>query len=127
MVSGTIILIIHINIQVDFESVRLIQAVATQSRSYDRFNLFQWVTQYRFLYSIDCVTFIPYTTADGTDKVIWKSLLYFCRKREIGSGRDNSGSIVRSVQYISMGQAVSFSIQPRLCNVHPTQERGRVR
>jgi len=63
--------------QVDFKSLRLVQAVATQGRFYDRFQLSQWVKQYRFLYSLDCVTFIAYKNADGTDKVICKLLLYF--------------------------------------------------
>ena len=60
-----------IYIQVDFGSLRLLKAVATQGRSYDRFGDegLQWVTEYRLLYSIDCVTFTPYKNADESDKV----------------------------------------------------------
>ena len=71
MVSGRInFIFLQINIQVDFERVRLVSAVATQGRQQNPLINAQWVTEYRVLYSIDCVTFIPYKSADGLAKVI---------------------------------------------------------
>ena len=52
--------------QVDFGSVRLVTGVVTQSRA----GLDQWVTSYRVLTSLDCLTFDPYKD-NRNNIVVW--------------------------------------------------------
>ena len=53
--------------QVQFDGVRLVQAIATQGRA-DLLYL-QFVTKYRVMHSTDCVHFVTYRTSNGADMV----------------------------------------------------------
>ena len=53
--------------QVQFDGVRLVQAIATQGRA-DVLYL-QFVTKYRVMHSTDCVHFVTYRTSNGADMV----------------------------------------------------------
>jgi len=52
--------------QVDFETIRYVTAIATQGRS-DK--VAQYVTAYRLLYSVNCVDYTVYNETSGVDKV----------------------------------------------------------
>ena len=51
-----------------FEGIRLVQAVATQGRAEGDFGQ-QYVTKYRVMHSTDCVHFVTYRTSNGLDMV----------------------------------------------------------
>jgi len=68
-------------LQVQFDGVRLVQAVATQGRSH--YSVTQYVTKYRIMHSTDCVHFVTYRTRDGVD-MVWDLHLQMlsCGKQE---------------------------------------------
>ncbi|KAH3800192.1 hypothetical protein DPMN_153821 [Dreissena polymorpha] len=56
-------------IQVNFTAPKIITGIATRGRPKTPHQSPQWVTQYRFMYSTDCVTFNNYMHTDGSDMI----------------------------------------------------------
>ena len=62
-------------IKVNFETIRVVTAIATQGRSPGSTNQPHYVKAYRLLYSDNCVDFTVYTATGGADKVGYISIL----------------------------------------------------
>jgi len=55
--------------KVDFSTIRVVTAIATQGRAAGYTVNDQYVTAYRLLYSENCVDFTVYNTTEGNEKV----------------------------------------------------------
>ena len=67
-------------IQVKFNSVVHVTGIALQGRSAKVYQVVQYVTSYKFLYSKDCLDFTTFTDTDGLEMVnikMWVGIVCF--------------------------------------------------